>query len=533
MTPREFVELLRSGKAAGGPIQGLCGRLIRGKTPDDFRTLSNDPTRQLVLLIDSDGLADLVGKTGYEMLRGIGYEHVDIDTEVTHNGNRFQLVVFPEGSVKLGHWRNIIAEASAAYPEAAAALAKWENDLARLSVDVLGWDDLQARFSELEAEHLDSVRHLPDFGNVSDWNDVRRAGSSHPGYMTTERLLRSSQTLADVRAWAFFTLHLRRLYGGNGYTYDATGAKGPREWAIRNTPVVDLGDHATLNLDVQMPSKAPVHPPGSGLKVHVVIIDPQFDFCDPKGALFVSGADADARRAANFVRRAAPVIDDISVTLDSHQRLHIAHPEFVVDQKGAHPDPFTVITYAEAVDGRYRATNPNLQTYWLSYLKALADNDRYPYCIWPPHCLIGKPGQAVMPELMEALDAWALSRFGVIDWLTKGSSWKTEHYSAVRADVPDPDDPTTQLNMRFIRPLEEADFLIWLGQASSHCVPNTYIDTADAFSDPGAIAKMLLLEDCTSPVPGFEKLADDAVRDMAARGMRTMTADAALRELGV
>jgi len=266
--------------------------------------------------------------------------------------------------------------------------------------------------------------------------------------------------------------------------------------------------------------------------VHLVCIDMQKDFCDPRGSLYVPSAEHDVSRLSRFVRRASPILSDIHATLDSHQRLHIAHPEFTVDSRGAHPDPFTVITHEEGKAGKWRAANPALQNYWMSYLKALEENGRYPFCVWPPHCLIGSPGQAIVPELMDAFNAWVLKRFGVIDWLTKGSSWKTEHYSAVVADVPDPDDATTQLNMRFIRPLEEADILVWAGQASTHCVPNTYRDVADAFSDQSAISKMVLLEDCQSPVPGFDQLATDAIADMESRGMRVMTSDRLLSELG-
>lgn len=267
--------------------------------------------------------------------------------------------------------------------------------------------------------------------------------------------------------------------------------------------------------------------------IHLVIIDPQFDFCDPSGALFVPGADEDSKRLGSFIDRASREIDDIHVTLDSHQRLHIAHPEFVVDAQGNHPPPFTVITYDDGKSGKYRAANPKLQGMWLGYIKALEDNGRYPYCIWPPHCLIGSPGAAIVDSIREALEDWALRRFATVDYVPKGSSWNTEHYSAVQADVPDPRDPSTQVNTRFVSVLEDADMVIWCGQAASHCVLNTYRDVADNFSDQDAVKKMVLLEDCQSPVPGFEQLAEDGVREMENRGMRVTTSDRLLQELGV
>lgn len=267
------------------------------------------------------------------------------------------------------------------------------------------------------------------------------------------------------------------------------------------------------------------------LNVQLVCIDMQRDFCHPDGALYVPGAEDDVARLADFVRRATPVLDDVHVTLDSHQRLHIAHPEFVVDENGEHPETFTVISLDDAKSGKFRASRPKLQDLWLSYLESLESSGRYAYCIWPPHCIIGTEGHALMPEFVDALERWALRRFATVDYLTKGSNWRTEHYSAVVADVPDPADPSTQLNMRFIQPLEEADVLIWAGQASTHCVPNTYRDVADAFGNEEAIQRMVLLEDCQSPVPGFEDLADAAISDMESRGMRVMTSTELLKEL--
>ena len=56
----------------------------------------------------------------------------------------------------------------------------------------------------------------------------------------------------------------------------------------------------------------------------LLIIDPQFDFCDPTGALYVKGAEHDIARLATLINRAKDYIDDVRVTLDSHQPVHIA-----------------------------------------------------------------------------------------------------------------------------------------------------------------------------------------------------------------
>ena len=67
------------------------------------------------------------------------------------------------------------------------------------------------------------------------------------------------------------------------------------------------------------------------MKVHLISIDPQNDFCiavgpgGEKGALVVGGADADMTRLGAFITKNQKRLSEISVTLDSHQYIHIAH----------------------------------------------------------------------------------------------------------------------------------------------------------------------------------------------------------------
>jgi nicotinamidase-related amidase len=234
----------------------------------------------------------------------------------------------------------------------------------------------------------------------------------------------------------------------------------------------------------------------------------------------VRGAEADIRRLAEMVKRVAPKLDDIHVTLDSHRLIDVAHPVFWKDSSGQHPQSFTIITAADVEGGRWTPTLPGLYRRMLDYVRELEANGRYPLCIWPPHCLIGSPGHCVAPGLREALEQWEQQRFAMVDYVTKGSNPWTEHYSAVCADVPDPADPGTQLNTRFIQTLLEADLVAIAGEAGSHCLANTVRDVANNFGDDSYIRRLVLLEDATSPVPGFENLQTDFIREMRCRGMQ-------------
>jgi len=262
--------------------------------------------------------------------------------------------------------------------------------------------------------------------------------------------------------------------------------------------------------------------------IQLLIIDPQNDFCDPSGALSVPGAIDDMARLAQLVHRLRDRLSDVHVTLDSHRRVDISHPLWFRDGDGNHPAPFTTITADDLRGGRWSTTHPGAWERTLAYLEALAANGRYPHTIWPEHCLIGSEGHAVVPGLMGALAEWE-DRFALVDFVTKGSNPWTEHFSAVAAEVPDPEDPGTQVNTGLVTTLQQADVVLLAGEASSHCLANTVRDIAAQLPDPSLVAKLTLLTDATSPVPGFEPFADDFLRDMTAAGMRTTTTDQFLR----
>jgi hypothetical protein len=70
-------------------------------------------------------------------------------------------------------------------------------------------------------------------------------------------------------------------------------------------------------------------------------------------ALPVPGAHADMLRLANLIRHGAAGIDGISVTLDSHHRLDIAHPTFWRHADGSAVATFTEISAAQVRAGQY------------------------------------------------------------------------------------------------------------------------------------------------------------------------------------
>ncbi|MFN3315659.1 MAG: nicotinamidase, partial [Raineya sp.] len=87
----------------------------------------------------------------------------------------------------------------------------------------------------------------------------------------------------------------------------------------------------------------------------LLIIDAQYDFCNPKGALYVQGADKDMERLAQFIQKNIYQLNKIFLSIDNHLVNDIAHPSFWEDKNKKHPTPFTQITAKEVEEGRWKA----------------------------------------------------------------------------------------------------------------------------------------------------------------------------------
>jgi len=257
-------------------------------------------------------------------------------------------------------------------------------------------------------------------------------------------------------------------------------------------------------------------------KTILLIIDPQIDF-HPGGSLGVPGADEDSARIAAFINDNLDQIDEIYVSLDSHHRIHIAHGVFWTSPEGEHPPPFTLIKHDDVVRGDWVPADASLHQHAHDYTRALEDKGRFVLCIWPEHCLIGTPGHAVVPVLNQALQAWVKANMKPVEYVHKGTNCHTEMYSALSAEVPVADDASTELNTALLGRLQQAKQVLICGEAKSHCVNYTMRDLlANWTSDP---ARLVLMEDCASAVPGFEAAADAFVADMKAAGCTVLAAD--------
>jgi len=280
------------------------------------------------------------------------------------------------------------------------------------------------------------------------------------------------------------------------------------------------------------------------LKISLLLVDVQNTFCIPDFELYVAGTSGtgavdDNRLLCDFIYRNLNVITEICPTMDTHQALQIFHSIFLVNDKGEHPAPFTLITPQDIEEGIWRF-NPQLaaslqinedygQEYLLHYTRKLKKGGKYDLTIWPYHAMLGGIGHALVSAVEEAVFFHSIARLRQPDFQEKGGNPFTENYSVfspeVRAGLAG--EGIAEKNVGFIHKLLDFDAVIIAGQAKSHCVAWTIDDLLKEIhiSDRKLTEKVYLLEDCSSPVviPGvidYTDQANAAFQKFADAGMR-------------
>ena len=209
-------------------IEDIMGKITRGKTSKDFETLTHDSTREIVMLMGSDGLERILGKSGLESLVEIGYTQDHIH-HLIEQGFMFKLVIFnPIESCLLATWDNAANLAAKVYPKVKNKIYDKIEELKKVSFDVI----------EKESSMI--------------WYDINKIGVSDPDFMTYKRFKQSEGTLIDVRAFFYFTLHFRELFAGDGYTYNQKGEKTLKEYICVNQKLKKFPDYRLIDIEVSL-----------------------------------------------------------------------------------------------------------------------------------------------------------------------------------------------------------------------------------------------------------------------------------------
>lgn len=255
-------------------------------------------------------------------------------------------------------------------------------------------------------------------------------------------------------------------------------------------------------------------------RIHLVLIDVQKDFCFPEGTLYVGGRSGrgaidDSRRIAEFVYRNLGAITELTTTMDTHFAYQIFYPTFWLDRDDQPLEPHRVITADQVEAGEVRP-NPAVSKWlcngnysWLVkqvayYCRELERAGKYQLYLWPPHCMLGSAGHALVGVVHEARMFHAYAR-GAQSWVeVKGGNPLTENYSVLRPEVLGRHDGAAlaQRNTHFLSNLLASDAVIIAGQAASHCVKSSIDDLLDEIvaGDPELARKVYIMTDCMSAV---------------------------------
>jgi nicotinamidase-related amidase len=257
----------------------------------------------------------------------------------------------------------------------------------------------------------------------------------------------------------------------------------------------------------------------------------------------------DNDRLARFLYRNLARITDVTCTMDTHFPFQIFSPAFWRDAGGAPVAAHREITAEDVEQGRVRP-NPDLagplaggDYEWLRrqvlfYCRRLEEAGKYRLYIWPPHCILGSDGHALVGTVHEARLFHAYARSAPDGIEVKGGHPLTENYSVLSPEVLERHDGgvLAQRNTALEDALLAADALVVAGQAASHCVKSTLEDLSEAIRsrDPALARRVYLLRDCMSSVavpdparPGtflfdFTPQTEAALARMEAAGMHVV-----------
>ena len=227
--------------------------------------------------------------------------------------------------------------------------------------------------------------------------------------------------------------------------------------------------------------------------------------------------------------------------MDTHQTMQIFHSIFLVNDKGEHPEPYTLITLEDIEQGRWKC-NPEVsaslnidetyaQEYLRHYTRQLKKGGKYDLTIWPYHAMLGGIGHALVSAVEEATFFHGIARHSQPDFQVKGENPLTENYSVLSPEVLEDalGEQIAGKNVGFIKKLLEFDAVVIAGQAKSHCVAWTIDDLLREIqlSDKRLAEKVYLLEDCSSPIviPGvidYTEEANAAFQRFADAGMHVV-----------
>lgn len=206
------------------------------------------------------------------------------------------------------------------------------------------------------------------------------------------------------------------------------------------------------------------------------IVDPQNDFVDPKGSLYVKGAEAAIDNICAAIRNGG--FDRIIVSQDSHQFFHIGHSEFWKER----PEPGTIIEIpGDLSRGNFVPAMCDFDSPKNVISRIYEKNSRN-IRIWPHHCIEGSWGYCFPDRLVDALNNWSKDYLKSYEVYQKGKDPYCESFSLLDEYTPD---------------FEGTDELVICGFCKDICVYETLSAIIKSEVLPNYTQSIKVLDNCT------------------------------------
>lgn len=221
--PATYVAMFEDRHTVPPALAGVCGRVVRGRGEADFAMLAFASGRRLAWVTGPDGLHSMLGRSGAQIMLGIGKDRTWLREKLAE-GMRWRLVVLPQATCTRADWAGVFAMVDTHYPEIASKLSRW-----RASVR----DPALAR-------NID-----PAFvrGAVKDDPD-------HPDHLGVTRYATCEDTAINARLFLWHALGLNQHFAGDGWATDPLTGERVEEYLTANVPLATVEEHQFIDLRV-------------------------------------------------------------------------------------------------------------------------------------------------------------------------------------------------------------------------------------------------------------------------------------------
>lgn len=222
LTCSEYLELLNNPAAPlPDTVEGLAGRISRGKAGQQHQSLSGFDGRRLAWVFGPDWLHSLLidRRPWADVIVSIGKDREWLARRL-EEGQQFSLIVFPLEDCVLATWDGVFGLLKDHYPEVATKVMRWA-----------------AKLREETAQQILGDRYDSYYKVKSDVKSEL--------HMSLDRYLSAPDDVVHARAFLWHSLGLNELFRGNGYS-----PEGVPEYLVANTDV--RNDFAVVPLDVKL-----------------------------------------------------------------------------------------------------------------------------------------------------------------------------------------------------------------------------------------------------------------------------------------